>query len=40
LGWKPLFAGRDGLAEGLEQTIDWFLKPENIAHYPRLGYVV
>ena len=40
LGWKPLFAGRDGLAEGLEQTINWFLKPENIAHYPRLGYVV
>jgi dTDP-glucose 4,6-dehydratase len=32
-GWSPKFAGRDGLARGLEATIDWFTAPENLQRY-------
>jgi dTDP-glucose 4,6-dehydratase len=33
LGWKPDYAGRDGFARGLEQTIAWFSNPTNLARY-------
>lgn len=33
LDWKPEYAGRDGLRRGLAQTVDWFVKPENLCRY-------
>jgi dTDP-glucose 4,6-dehydratase len=33
LNWQPSYAGRDGLRKGLEATIEWFSRPENIALY-------
>jgi dTDP-glucose 4,6-dehydratase len=32
-GWKPTHNGIDGLRSGLAQSIEWFAKPENKAHY-------
>jgi NAD dependent epimerase/dehydratase len=32
-GWSPKYAGRDGLARGLQETINWFLQPENLKHF-------
>jgi len=32
-GWQPLFAGKDGFRRGLEETIAWFVKPENLKAY-------
>jgi dTDP-glucose 4,6-dehydratase len=31
--WTPRYAGRDGLARGLQETIDWFTQPENLQRY-------
>lgn len=33
LGWQPGYAGRDGFARGLRQTIEWFRDPANLAAY-------
>lgn len=33
LGWKPEYAGNEGLRRGLKETINWFLKPENLIKY-------
>ncbi len=33
LDWKPEYLGRDGFNRGLEKTVEWFLQPENLAHY-------
>ncbi|TJY41958.1 SDR family NAD(P)-dependent oxidoreductase [Cohnella pontilimi] len=33
IGWKPAFAGVEGLKRGLTETIDWFLNPENRGRY-------
>lgn len=33
LGWSPRFAGVDGLRKGLEQTISWFGRQENLSRY-------
>lgn len=33
LGWKPLYAGRDGLRRGLAATCAWFQDPRNLAAY-------
>ena len=33
LGWSPRFGGIDGLRKGLEQTIAWFTKQDNLARY-------
>jgi dTDP-glucose 4,6-dehydratase len=33
LGWSPRYGGLDGLREGLEQTISWFTKSENLSRY-------
>ena len=32
-GWSPKYAGRDGLARGLQETINWFTQPENLKHF-------
>ena len=32
-GWSPAFAGRDGLTRGIQETISWFVQPENLRHY-------
>jgi len=32
-GWKPDYAGKDGLKRGLTETIEWFSKPENLLCY-------
>ena len=32
-GWSPKYAGRDGLARGLQETINWFVEPENLKHF-------
>jgi len=32
-GWSPKYAGRDGLARGLQETINWFMQPENLHRY-------
>jgi len=32
-GWSPKYAGRDGLARGLQETINWFMQPENLQRY-------
>lgn len=33
LGWKPSYAGREGLRRGLASTIAWFTEPRNLAAY-------
>ncbi|MBU2628353.1 MAG: NAD-dependent 4,6-dehydratase LegB [Proteobacteria bacterium] len=33
LDWKPKFSGKKGLEKGLEKTIEWFSKKENLAGY-------
>lgn len=38
LGWKPDYAGRDGFARGLEQTISWFRDPINLSRYKAEQY--
>lgn len=32
-GWTPEYAGVDGLARGLEETIHWFSDPANLGRY-------
>ena len=32
-GWSPKYVGRDGLARGLQETINWFIEPENLKHF-------
>jgi dTDP-glucose 4,6-dehydratase len=36
LGWEPCYAGLDGLRRGLEETVEWVVKPENLTRY-KLG---
>lgn len=33
IGWTPEYAGVDGLKRGLEETIEWFTNPTNLAQY-------
>ncbi|AZN38517.1 NAD-dependent 4,6-dehydratase LegB [Paenibacillus albus] len=33
LDWKPLYGGKEGFARGLEQTIEWFSKEDNLKQY-------
>ena len=33
LGWKPDFGSRAGFERGLQKTIEWFVKPENLRQY-------
>jgi dTDP-glucose 4,6-dehydratase len=32
-GWEPRYVGTEGLKKGLTETIEWFLKPENLKQY-------
>jgi dTDP-glucose 4,6-dehydratase len=40
LGWSPRFAGVDGLRKGLEQTIAWFARKENLVRYRASAYTL
>lgn len=40
MNWSPTHGGREGFEKGLLKTIDWFLKPENMRHYPHSGYAI
>ncbi|MDN5849925.1 MAG: NAD-dependent 4,6-dehydratase LegB [Nitrococcus sp.] len=40
LGWKPQFGGLEGLRKGLEQTVEWFSDPANLAAYRPDQYTV
>jgi dTDP-glucose 4,6-dehydratase len=33
LGWQPAYGGVDGFRRGLEETIEWFSEPANLARY-------
>lgn len=32
-GWRPEYAGKEGLARGLKETIDWFSATANLSRY-------
>lgn len=38
LGWSPRFGGVEGLRKGLEQTISWFTRNENLSRYRTSAY--
>lgn len=38
LGWEPEFADSDGFKRGLQKTIDWFLRDENLKRYKAERY--
>jgi NAD dependent epimerase/dehydratase len=38
LGWQPQYAGREGFARGLRETIQWFADPANLARYKVARY--
>jgi dTDP-glucose 4,6-dehydratase len=40
LGWTPHLAGVEGLRNGLEQTISWFTKRENMSLYRESVYTL
>lgn len=33
LGWMPEYGGKEGFRRGLEETIEWFTNPQNLASY-------
>lgn len=33
LNWEPLYAGKEGLRRGLEETVAWFTEPKNLERY-------
>lgn len=33
LGWEPNYAGKSGFRRGLEETVEWFTSPKNLATY-------
>jgi dTDP-glucose 4,6-dehydratase len=33
LSWKPEYASLNGLKKGLEETVNWFKKPNNLNLY-------
>jgi NAD dependent epimerase/dehydratase len=33
LDWQPAYGGLDGFKRGLEETVDWFVKRENLSGY-------
>jgi dTDP-glucose 4,6-dehydratase len=39
-GWRPRFAGEDGLRRGLSATVEWFARAENLARYPDRAYAL
>lgn len=38
LNWTPQYAGIDGLKQGLQETIEWFTNPTNLAQYKADAY--
>lgn len=38
-GWTPTHAGPQGFREAMQQTIDWFTDPTNLAHYKTDHYI-
>jgi NAD dependent epimerase/dehydratase len=40
LGWQPEYEGIEGFAQGLKQTIDWFINPDNLSRYPSDVYSI
>lgn len=32
-GWQPQYAGREGFKRGLTETVEWFVRPENLTGY-------
>ena len=39
-GWSPDYGGGEGFERGLQQTIDWFSDPANLARYKADRYVL
>jgi nucleoside-diphosphate-sugar epimerase len=37
-GWKPAHTGPEGLRQGLEKTVEWFSKPDNLSRYKAETY--
>lgn len=33
LGWQPRYGGLEGFRRGLTETVEWFMKPANLASY-------
>lgn len=33
IGWEPVYGGKEGFKRGLEETIEWFTNPLNLASY-------
>ncbi|MEK4244733.1 NAD-dependent 4,6-dehydratase LegB [Psychrobacillus sp. FSL K6-2684] len=33
IGWEPRYGSKDGFRRGLEETIEWFTNPKNLAQY-------
>jgi dTDP-glucose 4,6-dehydratase len=33
LSWRPEYGGLEGFKRGLQETIDWFVQPENLRNY-------
>ncbi|RCK80289.1 MAG: UDP-glucose 4-epimerase [Candidatus Ozemobacter sibiricus] len=40
LGWRPEYAGLDGLRRGLQETVAWFVRPEHLARYKVGRYAI
>jgi NAD dependent epimerase/dehydratase len=38
LDWQPLYSGREGFERGLQETLAWFSRPENLARYKHDRY--
>ena len=38
LDWTPKYGGKEGFGRALKETIDWFLKPENLSQYKHQRY--
>jgi NAD dependent epimerase/dehydratase len=38
LDWQPLYGGRDGFKRGLDETVTWFSRPENLSRYKHDRY--
>lgn len=38
INWEPKYGGREGFKRGLQETVDWFTKPENLCQYKDYVY--
>ncbi|QRM20163.1 SDR family NAD(P)-dependent oxidoreductase [Dechloromonas sp. TW-R-39-2] len=39
-GWKPEYAGREGMKRGMAETVAWFSNPDNLRRYRSDSYVI